>query len=86
LAATLTVSAPNSTELASILKVYLDLRPSLDDSQWWLTTAVQQTSFILQAALFTPPAGVNLTQVAHEAFQLVILAAQNLSMSLAFLV
>ncbi|KAJ7794276.1 hypothetical protein B0H14DRAFT_2923424 [Mycena olivaceomarginata] len=69
LAATLTVSAPNSTELARVLKVYLDLQPSLDDAQWWLTTAVQQTSFVLQAALFTSPVGVNLTQVALEAFQ-----------------
>ncbi|KAJ7350517.1 hypothetical protein DFH08DRAFT_861660 [Mycena albidolilacea] len=86
LAATLTISAPNSTELASVLKVYLDLQPSLDDAQWWLTTAVQQTSFVLQAALFTPPAGVNLTQVAHEAFQSVILAAQNLGMSPVFVV
>ncbi|KAJ7350494.1 hypothetical protein DFH08DRAFT_861637 [Mycena albidolilacea] len=86
LAATLTVSAPNSIELASVLKVYLDLQPSLNDAQWWLTTAVQQTSFVLQAALFTPPAGVNLTQVAHEAFQSVILAAQNLSMSPVFVV
>ncbi|KAJ7350512.1 hypothetical protein DFH08DRAFT_861648 [Mycena albidolilacea] len=86
LAATLTVSAPNSTELASVLKVYLDLQHSLNDAQWWLTTAVQQTSFVLQAALFTPPVGVNLTQVAHEAFPSVILAAQNLSMSPAFVV
>jgi len=86
LAATLTVSASNSTELAGVLKVYLDLQPSLDDAQWWLTTAVQQTSFVLQAALFTPPPGANLTQVAHQAFQSVILAAQNLSMSPVFVV
>ncbi|KAJ7350543.1 hypothetical protein DFH08DRAFT_861719 [Mycena albidolilacea] len=86
LVTTLTVSAPNSTELASVLKVYLDLQPSLNDAQWWLTTTVQQTSFVLQAALFTPPAGVNLTQVAHEAFQSAILAAQNLSMSPTFVV
>jgi hypothetical protein len=66
--------------------VYLDLQPSLNDAQWWLTTAVQQTSFILQAALFTPPVGVNLMQVAHEAFQSVILAAQNLGMSPVFVV
>ncbi|KAF8170321.1 hypothetical protein K438DRAFT_1614262 [Mycena galopus ATCC 62051] len=86
LAATLTVSASTSTELASVLKVVLDLQPSLDDAQWWLTIAVQQTSFILQAALFTPPPGSNFTQVAHQAFQPVILAAQNLSISPVFVV
>jgi hypothetical protein len=42
--------------------------------------------FKLHSALFTPPVGVNLTQVAHEAFQSVILAAQNLRMSPAFIV
>ncbi|KAJ7794285.1 hypothetical protein B0H14DRAFT_2923462, partial [Mycena olivaceomarginata] len=74
LAATLTISAPNSTELASVLNVYLDLQPSLDDAQWWLTTAVQQTSFVLQAAGLHSTSS---TQVAHEAFQSVILAAQK---------
>ncbi|KAJ7573870.1 hypothetical protein C8J56DRAFT_980674 [Mycena floridula] len=77
LAVTLSVSTANSSALASILQVLLDLQPSLDDNQWWLTTAVQQTSFFLQAALLTPPSDTNLTQLAHEAFASVILAAQN---------
>ncbi|KAJ6497792.1 hypothetical protein C8R45DRAFT_984262 [Mycena sanguinolenta] len=86
LGATLTVSASSPTELENVLKVYLDVQPSLDDAHWWLTTAVQQTSFILQAALFTPPPGANLTQVAYQAFQSVILAAQNLTIPPAFVV
>ncbi|KAF7375911.1 FAD binding domain-containing protein [Mycena sanguinolenta] len=86
LGVTLTVSASSPTDLESVLKEYLDIQPSLDDAQWWLTTAVQQTSFILQAALFTPPPGANLTQAAYQAFQSVILAAQNLGMTPAFVV
>ncbi|KAF7375909.1 FAD-binding domain-containing protein [Mycena sanguinolenta] len=86
LGATLTISASNSTDFEEVLKVYLDSQPSLDDAQWCLTTAVQQTSFILQAILFAPPPGANLTQVAYQAFRSIILAAQNLSMTSAFVV
>ncbi|KAJ6530304.1 hypothetical protein B0H19DRAFT_1192769 [Mycena capillaripes] len=80
-AVTLNVVAPNSSVLASILQAYLDLQPALDDAEWWLTTAVQQTSFSIQAALFTPPPGANLTQLAQQAFDPVISAAQAFNIS-----
>ncbi|KAJ6530311.1 hypothetical protein B0H19DRAFT_1384769 [Mycena capillaripes] len=81
LGVTLNVVAPNSSVLASILQVFLDIQPALDDNEWWLTTAVQQTSFFIQAALFTPPPGANMTQLAHRAFGSVISAAQKFSIS-----
>jgi hypothetical protein len=83
---TLNVAAPSSTVLASILQVFLNIQPALDDGSWWLTTAVQQTSFFIQAALFSPPPGANFTQLAHQAFGPVISAAQKLNISPVFTV
>ena len=83
---TLNVVAPSSTVLASILHVFLNIQPALDDGSWWLTTAVQQTSFFIQAALFTPPPGANFKQLAHQAFGPVISAAQKFNISPVFTV
>ncbi|KAJ6484316.1 hypothetical protein DFH09DRAFT_1459963 [Mycena vulgaris] len=72
--------------LASILQVFLNIQPALNDDSWWLTTAVQQTSLFIQAALFTPPPGANFTQLAHQAFGPVISAAQKFNISPVFTV
>ncbi|KAJ7247074.1 hypothetical protein C8J57DRAFT_1190239 [Mycena rebaudengoi] len=84
LGVTLNVAAPSSTVLASILQVFLNLQPALDDDSWWLTTAVQQTSLFIQAVLFTPPPGVNFTQLAHQALGPVISAARKSNISPVF--
>ncbi|KAJ7582116.1 hypothetical protein C8J56DRAFT_1056251 [Mycena floridula] len=64
---------------SSMLANILDLQPFLDDNQWGLSTSVQQTLFVLQASLLTPPTDTNLTQLTYDAFSSVISAARRLS-------